>query len=327
MTATFSIIPPLLSAMVLAQNRLLGLYYTTLHNYCQEFNFPSPPPPMEDVIDTFMADFEPAKTEIESIPCVATGKTARQQLRVPDDSSSTHSRPSSVGEHSPRRSASGLIQSGAATIPPRPNRVPSAPIPAMSSPATQSRPSVSSHFSSSTSRDHLAPTDFTTASRLGQGQTSPRPVSPSAVRGADYFSRRVSTSTTASTQSLSTTNSAAGAPAAAAPLSNVTNTNYHPSAATGASNAIANMGASAVAAAASKKKPPPPPPKKKFGMQQPDEFVIAQYTFNGQGEGDLSFREGDRIRIVKKTATDQDWWVGELDGVRGSFPANYCRPT
>ena len=144
--------------------------------------------------------------------------------------------------------------------------------------------------------------------------------------GADYFSRRVSTSTTASTQSLSTTNSTAGAGGAAAPLSNVTNTNYPPGAATGASNAIASMGASAVAAAAGKKKPPPPPPKKGLAMRQPDEFVVAQYAFNGQGEGDLSFREGDRIRIVKKTATDQDWWVGELDGAKGSFPANYCRP-
>lgn len=88
------------------------------------------------------------------------------------------------------------------------------------------------------------------------------------------------------------------------------------------------MGASAIAAAAGKKKPPPPPPpKKNLALRQPDEFVVAQYDFSGQGEGDLSFREGDRIRIVKKTATDQDWWVGELNGVKGSFPANYCRPT
>ncbi len=52
---------------------------------------------------------------------------------------------------------------------------------------------------------------------------------------------------------------------------------------------------------------------------------MAQYAFNGQGEGDLSFREGDRIKIVKKTDTLDDWWVGELGGVEGNFPANYCK--
>lgn len=77
-----------------------------------------------------------------------------------------------------------------------------------------------------------------------------------------------------------------------------------------------------------KKKPPPPPPMKRPAPppRPPQEFVVALYEFVGQGEGDLSFREGDRIKIVKKTATDQDWWVGELGGVRGNFPANYCKP-
>lgn len=100
----------------------------------------------------------------------------------------------------------------------------------------------------------------------------------------------------------------------APPLSNVTNT--------GTLNNIAN----ASAAAAKKKPPPPPPPKRGLTARQPDIFVVAQYDFHGQGAGDLSFREGDRIRIVKKTATDQDWWVGELGGVQGSFPANYTSP-
>jgi len=53
-----------------------------------------------------------------------------------------------------------------------------------------------------------------------------------------------------------------------------------------------------------KKKPPPPPPKKKL-----DEWVVALYAFSGEGSGDLSFQEGDRIRVVKRTGTDQDWYV------------------
>ncbi|GKT48817.1 protein hob1 [Colletotrichum spaethianum] len=74
--------------------------------------------------------------------------------------------------------------------------------------------------------------------------------------------------------------------------------------------------------AVAKKKPPPPPPAKR--SKAPEEYVVAQYDFLG-GDGDLSFREGDRIKIVKRTETDQDWWIGELGGVKGSFPANYCK--
>lgn len=82
------------------------------------------------------------------------------------------------------------------------------------------------------------------------------------------------------------------------------------------------MSATYSSLAAKKKRPPPPPPVKR--SQVSDEFVVAQYDFVG-GDGDLSFREGDRIKIVAKTETDQDWWVGELQGIKGNFPANYCK--
>ena len=78
-----------------------------------------------------------------------------------------------------------------------------------------------------------------------------------------------------------------------------------------------------------KKKPPPPPPAKKFvppPAPKPEVWVVALYAFSGEGAGDLSFQEGDRIKVVTKTETDQDWWTGELNGRRGSFPANYCKP-
>jgi amphiphysin len=71
---------------------------------------------------------------------------------------------------------------------------------------------------------------------------------------------------------------------------------------------------------AAKKKPPPPPPKRLN-----TEYVTALYDFRGEGPGDLSFKEGDKIRIVKKTTSDQDWWDGELRGVKGAFPANYTQ--
>ena len=52
-------------------------------------------------------------------------------------------------------------------------------------------------------------------------------------------------------------------------------------------------------------------------------FVTALYDFGGQGEGDLVFQQGDRIRVLKRTDSTDDWWEGELRGVKGSFPANY----
>lgn len=77
--------------------------------------------------------------------------------------------------------------------------------------------------------------------------------------------------------------------------------------------------------AAKKKKPPPPPPSKKPSTQ--GLWVTALYEFAGQGQGDLVFREGDRIKVTKKTESTDDWWEGELKGVQGSFPANYCQAT
>lgn len=75
--------------------------------------------------------------------------------------------------------------------------------------------------------------------------------------------------------------------------------------------------------AAKKKKPPPPPPKRMPSTQ--GFWVTALYEFAGEGQGDLAFREGDRIKVVKKTESTDDWWEGELKGVQGSFPANYCQ--
>jgi hypothetical protein len=54
-------------------------------------------------------------------------------------------------------------------------------------------------------------------------------------------------------------------------------------------------------------------------------YAVALYAFEGQSQGDLSFKEGDQIKIVKKTNSTDDWWDGELRGVKGQFPANYCK--
>lgn len=81
---------------------------------------------------------------------------------------------------------------------------------------------------------------------------------------------------------------------------------------------------SSIASIAAKKKKPPPPPPKRIPSTQ-GFWVTALYEFAGEGQGDLAFREGDRIKVVKKTESTDDWWEGELKGVQGSFPANYCQ--
>lgn len=51
--------------------------------------------------------------------------------------------------------------------------------------------------------------------------------------------------------------------------------------------------------------------------------AIALYTFKGEKAGDLAFKKGDVIDIVKKTDTVDDWWTGRCNGGEGIFPANY----
>ena len=44
-----------------------------------------------------------------------------------------------------------------------------------------------------------------------------------------------------------------------------------------------------------------------------------------QADGDLSFKTNDRIEIVKKTESQEDWWTGRLNGAEGVFPGNYVQ--
>ena len=85
-----------------------------------------------------------------------------------------------------------------------------------------------------------------------------------------------------------------------------------------------SLASSAASAVAGKKKPPPPVPMKRLPSVQA-QYVTALYDFEGQNAGDLYFREGDRIRVVKKTDSTDDWWDGELQGRTGAFPANYVQ--
>jgi len=84
-----------------------------------------------------------------------------------------------------------------------------------------------------------------------------------------------------------------------------------------------NMPGAAAAAAISKPKPArPTAPKPSFGAKKADQ-AVAKFSFDGEQSGDLSFKKGDIITIVKRTENETDWWTGRIAGREGIFPSNY----
>lgn len=51
--------------------------------------------------------------------------------------------------------------------------------------------------------------------------------------------------------------------------------------------------------------------------------AVALFTFDATQEGDLGFKKGDVITIVKRTNNATDWWTGRIGGKEGIFP-RYC---
>ena len=74
--------------------------------------------------------------------------------------------------------------------------------------------------------------------------------------------------------------------------------------------------------------PPPPKPKPKRLSAMPTaipqvETATALYDYEAQAEGDLSFSVGEVIRVVKRGATAEEWWTGDIGGREGQFPGTY----
>jgi len=82
-------------------------------------------------------------------------------------------------------------------------------------------------------------------------------------------------------------------------------------------------GAESAAGGAKRAPPPPPPLKPKPGASA--KYVTALYDFVAQAEGDLDFKVGDRIELVERTASSEDWWTGRVNGRQGVFPGNYVQ--
>ncbi|EXJ91375.1 hypothetical protein A1O1_04487 [Capronia coronata CBS 617.96] len=68
---------------------------------------------------------------------------------------------------------------------------------------------------------------------------------------------------------------------------------------------------------------PKPVFKQRTGSLRPDQ-ALALFTFDPDQEGDLGFKKGDIITILKRTENKADWWTGRTeDGRIGIFPSNY----
>lgn len=65
----------------------------------------------------------------------------------------------------------------------------------------------------------------------------------------------------------------------------------------------------------------PPTPTSSSVSKYPK--AIALYSFAGEQAGDLPFKKGDVISILKKSDSTNDWWTGKCNGREGIFPANY----
>jgi hypothetical protein len=52
----------------------------------------------------------------------------------------------------------------------------------------------------------------------------------------------------------------------------------------------------------------------------PVNYVVALYDFAAQADGDLDFKVGDRIEVIERSESAEDWWKGRLDGRIGVFP-------
>ena len=299
-TAAFSILPHLLAAQIMTQNTLLAQSYTLLHDFCNGQEFPDPPPSANAIMSTWDADFRPVKQQVESIACIAGGKTVRTSMKIEEKphgtmtglnirngiSSQRHSSHSRI-EDKPHSAMSGPNSRNAISAQRRPSGNQSnALIPSSSSMSAASDPPSPEY------RDNTRPRIASVPSQTSLGLATP-----------NYSSSAV--------VSPQPGDPAMHAPAG--PRGDYFNRDRLPS------NSSANM----ASIAAGKKKPPPPPPKRIPSAQ--GTWVTALYEFAGQGHGDLVFREGDRIKVTKKTESTDDWWEGELNGVHGSFPANYCQ--
>eukprot|EP00118_Oscarella_pearsei_P026779 m.310431 g.310431 ORF g.310431 m.310431 type:complete len:350 (+) comp51612_c0_seq1:177-1226(+) len=62
------------------------------------------------------------------------------------------------------------------------------------------------------------------------------------------------------------------------------------------------------------------------GCPKPGEQCIAQFNFEAQRDGELSFRKGNPVKLLKPSGQSPYWWRAEdNDGKQGLVPVNFLR--
>jgi lipid-binding SYLF domain-containing protein len=72
----------------------------------------------------------------------------------------------------------------------------------------------------------------------------------------------------------------------------------------------------------------PTAPKPVFGAKKAglgSDQAVAKFTFDADQAGDLGFKKGEVITILKKTDNETDWWTGRIGSREGIFP-RYVAP-
>ena len=68
----------------------------------------------------------------------------------------------------------------------------------------------------------------------------------------------------------------------------------------------------------------PTAPKPVFGAQKTGALssnqARAKFTFDAEAAGDLGFKKGDIVTILRRTDKEEDWWTGRIGDRTGIFP-------
>lgn len=272
-----------------------------LHQYSNEQGYPDPPPEPEEVIPEWEAAFSPLRKEMETeFTLLRTGKAIHQPMRLPDKGDTL------TGLGIRNKVLPGRRASSNDSVPTISGGRASRPSTTLTSPDEDGPPPPSYNLASKPSIQSL---------NASKPKISSSPMlAPS---NGDHYGRRASSTSYTSSYSNGTTPGAENGTSGRDYFGKI------PSRTSTASTPAYTPGSVSPNPAIGKKKPPPPPPKKIASFQA--QYVTAMYDFDSHTSGDLSFREGDRIRVIKKTDSSQDWWEGEVNGQKGSFPANYCK--
>lgn len=316
--AIHSLMPYLLTSLIMLQTTMVGQLYTVTDEYTRQYGLPNPAPSDQEIISTFEHEYTGLRKELEnSLQTIARGKVTHLPMTLPEEKTSVGFKSRLMGRKPP-------------------------PPPPSSQPSISPRPSIGSRHSSTYEEEAAPAKPPRPTTAISASLTPPLQVGKQRSLSGNYGNSGMlaaldhrQNSLTPDWQRRPSWSEQQSSGGASPPSRYATPVNGSSPLQTSASNAgndyfgprrtsTASSIASAAAAIAAKKKPPPPVPVKRIASS-PAQYVTALYDFEGQNPGDLPFREGDRIRVVKKTDSTDDWWDGEIKGVTGSFPANYVQ--